>query len=179
MAKKAKKTSRKAKASRTKKAASPKAKKSPRAKPTTRKKSTPAAKSLKKKKSKASAKRATKPVERDRTTEIVFSYAEIDFLRKITARDLDQTAPKERRARLSLRDKLLDINFNVPTIGGGGLIVLDVDRHEVDFLQRITKEGYSFITAEERRARLILREKILIGVEKVSGTKRRSAPVGS
>ncbi len=102
------------------------------------------------------------------TTEIVFSYAEIDFLRKITGRDLDQTAPKERRARLSLRDKLLDINFNVPT-ASGGLIVLDLDRNEVGFLRRITKEGYSFITAEERRARLILREKILIGVEKITG----------
>ena len=38
-------------------------------------------------------------------------------------------------------------------------------------LQRITKEVYSFITAEERRARLILREKILIAVEKVTGKK--------
>ena len=40
-----------------------------------------------------------------------------------------------------------------------------------DFLQHITKEVYSFITAEERRARLILREKILIAVEKVTGKK--------
>lgn len=112
--------------------------------------------------------------EKSSTTEIVFSYAEIDFLRKITGRDMDQSAPKERRARLSLRDKLLEINFNVPSIGSGGLIVLDLDRHEVGFLQRITKEGYSFITAEERRARLILREKILIAFEKITGTKRRS-----
>jgi hypothetical protein len=49
--------------------------------------------------------------------------------------------------------------------------VLELARAEVDFLQRITKEVYSFITAEERRARLILREKILIAVEKVTGKR--------
>ena len=108
---------------------------------------------------------------REQKTEIVFAYAEIDFLRKITGRDIDASSPKDRRARLALRDKLLDINFGVPTAGGGGLIVLELMRPEVDFLQRITKEVYSFITAEERRARLILREKILIAVEKVTGKK--------
>jgi hypothetical protein len=105
------------------------------------------------------------------STEIVFSYGEIDFLRKITKKDFDGTTPKERRARLSLRDKLLEINFNLPAAGAGGLIVLGLARGEVDFLQRITKEVYSFITAEERRARLILREKILIAVEKLTGKK--------
>ncbi len=107
----------------------------------------------------------------EQSTEIVFSYGEIDFLRKITKRDFEGTTPKERRARLSLRDKLLEINFNAPAAGAGGLIVLGLGRGEVDFLQRITKEVYSFITAEERRARLILREKILIAVEKMTGKK--------
>jgi len=107
----------------------------------------------------------------ENTTEIVFSYGEIDFLRKITKKDFDGTTPKERKARLSLRDKLLEINFSLPAAGAGGLIVLELARGEVDFLQRITKEVYSFITAEERRARLILREKILIAVEKVTGKK--------
>jgi hypothetical protein len=131
------------------------------------------------KKKKAPAKRSTKAAEktrgakktRERKTEIVFSYAEIDFLRKITGKDVDASSTMGRRARLSLRDKLLDINFGVPPAGGGGLIVLELLRPEVDFLQRITKEVYSFITAEERRARLILREKILIAVEKVTGKK--------
>ena len=104
------------------------------------------------------------------TTEIVFSYAEIDFLRKITKRDESDTR-MEQEARLALRDKLLDINFSQPTSGGGGLIVLELAQPEVDFLQRITKEVYSFITAEERRARLILREKILIAFEKLTGEK--------
>jgi hypothetical protein len=108
---------------------------------------------------------------REKTTEIVFSYGEIDFLRKITKKDAEATTPKERKARLSLRDKLLEINFSVPATGVGGLIVLELVRGEVDFLQRITKEVYSFITAEERRARLILREKILIAAEKVTGKK--------
>ena len=128
-----------------------------------------------KKKKAATAKRAKKTrktsAARESSTEIVFSYAEIDFLRKITGKDIDASSPKERRARLSLRDKLLDINFSVPMPGGGGLIVLELVRPEVDFLQKITKEVYSFITAEERRARLILREKILIAVEKVTGKK--------
>lgn len=128
-----------------------------------------AKKTVKKKKKKA-APPARKPG-REKSTEIVFSYAEIDFLRKITKRDFESTSTKDRQARLSLRDKLLDINFSLPTPGGGGLIVLEMMRPEVDFLQRITKEVYSFITAEERRARLILREKILIAVEKVTGQK--------
>jgi hypothetical protein len=132
--------------------------------------------SKKRKKSAAGAVRrkpAPKPSEKahERTTEIVFSYGEIDFLRKITKKDSEGTTPKERKARLSLRDKLLEINFNVNAAGVGGLIVLELARGEVDFLQRITKEVYSFITAEERRARLILREKILIAVEKVTGKK--------
>jgi hypothetical protein len=116
-------------------------------------------------------KRSGRDTPKEKTTEIVFSYGEIDFLRKITKKDFEGTTPKERKARLSLRDKLLEINFSVPAAGAGGLIVLELARGEVDFLQRITKEVYSFITAEERRARLILREKILIAVEKVTGKK--------
>ncbi len=108
---------------------------------------------------------------KDKSTEIVFSYGEIDFLRKVTKRDFEGTTPRERKARLLLRDKLLEINFSLPAAGAGGLIVVELDRGEVDFLQRTTKEVYSFITAEERRARLILREKILIAVEKVTGKK--------
>ena len=105
------------------------------------------------------------------STEIVFSYAEVDFLRKITKKPVDGTSGRDRAARLSLRDKLLDINVGRPNAAGGGLIVLHLDRPEVNFLQRVTKEVYSFITAEERRARLILREKILIAVEKLTGKK--------
>jgi len=128
----------------------------------------------KRKKSGAGAGRGKSPpkppkTSREKTTEIVFSYGEIDFLRKITKKDSEATTPKERKARLSLRDKLLEINFSLPAAGVGGLIVLELVRGEVDLLQRITKEVYSFITAEERRARLILREKILIAVEKVTG----------
>jgi hypothetical protein len=128
-------------------------------------------KTKKKKATKKASRRSASGKARESTTEIVFSYAEIDFLRKITKKDFEGTTPKERKSRLSLRDKLLDINFGAPSAGGGGLIVLELARGEVDFLQRVTKEVYSFITAEERRARLILREKILIAVEKVTGKK--------
>ncbi len=121
--------------------------------------------------SKPSPKAKASEVSKEKTTEIVFSYGEIDFLRKITKKDSEGTTPRERKSRLSLRDKLLEINFSSPAAGAGGLIVLELGRGEVDFLQRITKEVYSFITAEERRARLILREKILIAVEKVTGKK--------
>lgn len=128
-------------------------------------------KTSKKKAKKKSSRRTAGRRASESSTEIVFSYAEIDFLRKITKKDFDGTTPKERKSRLSLRDKLLDINFGAPSAGGGGLIVIELARGEVDFLQRVTKEVYSFITAEERRARLILREKILIAVEKVTGKK--------
>ena len=106
------------------------------------------------------------------TVEIVFSYGEVDFLRKITKKEFELFPAKERAARLSLRDKLLDIDFSRPTAGGGGLIVLNVDEPEVSLLQHVTKEVYSFITGEERRARLILREKILIAAERVGSGKR-------
>jgi hypothetical protein len=107
-----------------------------------------------------------------KTVEIVFSYGEVDFLRKITKREFEPFPPKEHAARLSLRDKLLDIDFSRPTAGGGGLIVLKVDQPEVSLLQHVTKEVYSFITGEERRARLILREKILIAAERVGTGKK-------
>ncbi len=121
---------------------------------------------------KATRKRASKSKKQtearsSKTVEIVFSYGEVDFLRKITKREFEPFPPKERAARLSLRDKLLDIDFSRPTAGGGGLIVLTVDQPEVALLQHVTKEVYSFITGEERRARLILREKILIAAERV------------
>ncbi len=118
-----------------------------------------------KKKSRVSTTRAGK------MAEIVFSYAEIDFLRKITKKDFDLSTARDREARLLLRDKLLDIDFNRKAMEAGGLIVLELTRPEVAFLQRTTKEVYSFVTAEERRARLILREKILIAVENVTGRK--------
>jgi hypothetical protein len=133
----------------------------------------------KKKKATSKKKKTTKKKPRvtrtgaHKVTEIVFSYAEIDFLRKITKKDFDPATTRDREARLSLRDKLLDLNFSQKAMEGGGLIVLDLTRPEVAFLQRITKEVYSFITAEERRARLILREKILIAVEKLTGRKVR------
>jgi hypothetical protein len=120
-----------------------------------------------KKKSRSIASRAGK------MTEIVFSYAEIDFLRKITKKDFDPATARDREARLSLRDKLLDIDFSRKAMEAGGLIVLELTRPEVAFLQRTTKEVYSFVTAEERRARLILREKILIAVEALTGRKVR------
>ncbi len=125
---------------------------------------------------KASRKKASKSkkqteAQSSKTVEIVFSYGEVDFLRKITKREFEPFPPKERAARLSLRDKLLDIDFSRPTAGGGGLIVLKVDQLEVALLQHVTKEVYSFITGEERRARLILREKILIAAERVGTGK--------
>jgi hypothetical protein len=129
------------------------------------------AKKLKLKKTKTTrrvVKRTAPPRARaDRTIEIVFSYDEIDFLRKITGKGFKASPPADRAARLSLRDKLLDIGLERSSALSGGLIVIELNRAELGLLQRITKEVYSFITPEERRARLILREKILIAVEKM------------
>ena len=128
-----------------------------------------------KKATRSKASRKSKPAappNRAKSAEIVFSYGEVDFLRKITKREFEPASAKERAARLSLRDKLLDIDFSRPTAGGGGLIVIEVDQPEVALLQHVTKEVYSFITGEERRARLILREKILIAAEKAGSGKK-------
>ena len=128
-----------------------------------------------KKATRSKASRKSKPEakpNRAKSVEIVFSYGEVDFLRKITKREFEPSSVKERAARLSLRDKLLDIDFSRPTAGGGGLIVLEVDQPEVALLQHVTKEVYSFITGEERRARLILREKISIAAEKAGAGKK-------
>ena len=90
------------------------------------------------KKKKAATKKRAVAKPKDNSTEIVFSHGEIDFLRKITGKDADGSTPKNRRARLSLRDKLLDINFGAPE-AGSGLIVLALMRPAVEFLQRTTK----------------------------------------
>ena len=95
------------------------------------KKKTSTTSKKKKKTAKSARGSAGRPPAKDKATEIVFSYAEIDFLRKITKKDFDASTPKERRARLSLRDKLLDINFGAPAAGGGGLIVLELMLPEV------------------------------------------------
>lgn len=109
----------------------------------------------------------------EKVTEIVFSHDEIDFLRKITGKQFKAAPSTDRAARLSLRDKLLDISLERSATGSGSLIVVELTRPELNLLQRLTKEVYSFITPEERRARLILREKIVIAAEKVLGKKIR------
>lgn len=86
------------------------------------------------KKKKAATKKRAVAKPKDNSTEIVFSHGEIDFLRKITGKDADGSTPKNRRARLSLRD----INFGAPE-AGSGLIVLALMRPAVEFLQRTTK----------------------------------------
>jgi len=128
------------------------------------------------KKTSTAAKRQ-RPVRRDKTVEIVFSYDEIDFLRKITGKQFKTFPGGDGGARLSLRDKLLDISLDRASALGGGLIVVELSRIELTLLQRITKEVYSFITPEERRARLILREKILIAVEKLTGKRAKPEEV--
>lgn len=136
-----------------------------------------ATKVVKKKRAGKKSGRTARPTRRDRkekAVEIVFSYDEIDFLRKITGKQFKSSpGGGEGGARLSLRDKLLDISLDRANALGGGLIVVELTRPELALLQRITKEVYSFITSEERRARLILREKILIAAEKVSGKRTK------
>lgn len=119
------------------------------------------------------AKAPARPSRGDKITEIVFSHDEIDFLRKITGKQFKAAPSTDRAARLSLRDKLLDISLERGSGGTGGLIVVELSRAELSLLQRLTKEVYSFITPEERRARLILREKIVIAAEKALGKKIR------
>jgi len=130
---------------------------------------------VKKRSAAARVKASTSRARPEKLTEIVFSHDEIDFLRKITGKQFKAAPSTDRAARLSLRDKLLDISLERTSTGSGSLIVVELTRPELNLLQRLTKEVYSFITPEERRARLILREKIVIAAEKVLGKKIRAA----
>ncbi len=128
---------------------------------------------VKKRSAAARVKASTSRARAEKLTEIVFSHDEIDFLRKITGKQFKAAPSTDRAARLSLRDKLLDLSLERSATGSGSLIVVELTRPELNLLQRLTKEVYSFITPEERRARLILREKIVIAAEKVLGKKIR------
>ncbi|HVS64767.1 MAG TPA: hypothetical protein VMT85_14825 [Thermoanaerobaculia bacterium] len=88
---------------------------------------------------------------------IVLSGAEVAFLNKVTngyPRDLDYSP----HVREALHDRLAALLAEATSEGERH--VFSVSRTEIDQLHRITKGAYSFITEGERRARLVLREKM-------------------
>jgi len=71
----------------------------------------------------------------------VLSRAELDFLRALSGKDFqgsDQSATGSEEAP----------------------VLVSLTSDEAEWLNRVTRQGYSFITPEERRARLILKEKL-------------------
>jgi hypothetical protein len=90
---------------------------------------------------------------------IVLSGAEVAFLSKITngyPRDLD-LSPQVREA---LHERL--VTLQAETAHENDRYAFPVSGPEVEQLHRITKGVYSFITEGERRARLVLREKMYV-----------------
>jgi len=87
-----------------------------------------------------------------RTTEIVLSPGEIEFLRRLSG-----SGSTASRAPSAVRDKLRSGEL---AAGSGREIALELTRTEAQWLDRLTSERDTFITDAERRARAQLREKL-------------------
>lgn len=90
---------------------------------------------------------------------IFLSPDEVFFLRKV-AESKEPPATQYQPALSSLREKLS--NIELEGRGTADRILVEVSLPELEYLQQLTKDVYCFITEEERRARLVLREKMLV-----------------
>lgn len=98
-----------------------------------------------------------------RTTDIVLSQAEVEFLRALSGKDLQTPAGSVS----TLRKKLSAENE-----ANGSPVLVSLSPDEAEWLNTITREGYSFITPGERRARLVLREKLHAAMAARQGVSR-------
>jgi len=105
---------------------------------------------------------------------ILLSTEEYEFLRALSVK-------RSRRAR----DRVLRLPIlDTEECGGAGspgqrIVVVPVTPLEAEWLNRITREQYGFITPAERRARLVLREKIHRALQEVGSSSERNPPTGA
>ncbi|MEM6702219.1 MAG: hypothetical protein AAF690_05910 [Acidobacteriota bacterium] len=97
---------------------------------------------------------------------IVLSTDEVGFLMKVTGPMAEDVDADHVAARSSLRRKLESLS--VGDAPDDDRFPVEVSRAELALLHSLTKQAYSFITQEERRARLVLREKMVVSSENLS-----------
>ncbi len=94
---------------------------------------------------------------------IVLSTDEVGFLLKVTGPMAQEVSPQFAAAHESLRAKLEKL---LPgETPDSDRFPVEINEGELAHLHELTKQAYSFITQEERRARLVLREKMLVSSE--------------
>ena len=94
---------------------------------------------------------------------IVLSTDEVGFLLKVTGPMAQEVEPQAAAAHESLRKKLEKL---LPgETPDSDRFPVEISKAELAHLHELTKQAYSFITQQERRARLVLREKMLVSTE--------------
>jgi hypothetical protein len=94
---------------------------------------------------------------------------ELVFLQKVTRQEYHFITDEEQQARLRLRDKLVEGDFDQ----SANRIVLNLTRDELLFLIKVARENYSFIVRSEKEARLALAAKLHKTAEAVFGVQPR------
>ncbi len=112
---------------------------------------------------------------------IVLSDDEVGFLKKVTQVALETMGPGAGQSSLAaqLAGKLEELSTLrsaqklEPQPNGDRVaepsarFLVELTAAEIQELHRITRHAYSFITPEERRARLVLREKMLVSSQRL------------
>lgn len=91
---------------------------------------------------------------------IVLSGAEVEFLRKVTNGGTPRVHGRHSAVHRALHRKLRELSEGASS--DTDRFVFPITAAELEHLQAVTKAAYSFITTEERRARLVLREKMWV-----------------
>ncbi len=109
----------------------------------------------------------------DATADIVLTHAELDFLLFLNENELPSSGPDlVRRSLVQSRLRALEA---AASSSAEDSLATPVTRPEAEWLDWVTRVRYGFITQQERRARLVLREKIHTALESL---RAGPAPVG-
>jgi hypothetical protein len=94
----------------------------------------------------------------DETADIVLNRSELDFLISLNEDELPSGGPD--LVKRSLVQSRLRALVAASSGSAGDLLATPVTRPEAEWLDWVTRVRYSYVTQQERRARLVLREKI-------------------
>ena len=108
---------------------------------------------------------AARGISEARSVALNLTTKELVFLQKVTRQEYHFITDDEQQARLRLRDKLVESNYDQTH----GRIVLNLTRDELLFLIKVARENYSFIVRAEKEARLALAAKLHKTAESVFG----------
>lgn len=106
-----------------------------------------------------------RPVVEVRSVALNLTAKELVFLQKVTRQDYHFITDDEQQARLKLRDKLIEANYDQ----AHSRVMINLTRDELLFLIKVARENYSFIVRAEKEARLALAAKLHKTAESVFG----------